>query len=51
MDNLISEQEKSEFSKVFDSISEALDDLRYGRMVVVVDDDDRENKGDVVCAA
>ena len=51
MNNLISEQEKTEFSKIFDSIPEALADLRGGKMVVVVDDDDRENEGDIVCAA
>ena len=51
MNNLISEQKRAEFSKFFDSIPEALADLRGGRMVVVVDDDDRENEGDIVCAA
>lgn len=35
----------------FASIPEALDDLRDGRMVIVVDDPDRENEGDLVCAA
>ena len=28
-----------------------LDDLRAGRMAVVIDDEDRENEGDLVCAA
>lgn len=32
-------------------IEDALEDLRCGRMVVVIDDDDRENEGDVVLAA
>ncbi len=35
----------------FDSIESALDDLRKGRMVVVVDDADRENEGDLLMAA
>lgn len=35
----------------FVSIPEALDELRAGRMIVVVDDPDRENEGDLVCAA
>ncbi|MHC4271645.1 MAG: bifunctional 3,4-dihydroxy-2-butanone-4-phosphate synthase/GTP cyclohydrolase II [Planctomycetota bacterium] len=35
----------------FSTISEALDDLREGKMVVLVDDEDRENEGDLVCAA
>ena len=32
-------------------IAEALEDLRAGRMIVLVDDEDRENEGDLVCAA
>jgi 3,4-dihydroxy 2-butanone 4-phosphate synthase/GTP cyclohydrolase II len=35
----------------FDSIESALADIRKGRMVVVVDDADRENEGDLVMAA
>ncbi len=35
----------------FSSIEEALEDIAAGRMVVVVDDEDRENEGDVVMAA
>ena len=34
-----------------DSISEAIDDFREGRMVIVVDDEDRENEGDIIIAA
>ncbi len=33
------------------SIPEALEELRAGRMLVVVDDEDRENEGDLTCAA
>ena len=33
------------------SIAEAVDDIRQGRFVVVVDDEDRENEGDLICAA
>jgi 3,4-dihydroxy 2-butanone 4-phosphate synthase/GTP cyclohydrolase II len=36
---------------VFSPIPEILDDLRAGRLVVVTDDEQRENEGDVVCAA
>lgn len=32
-------------------IDRAIADLRAGRMIVVVDDEDRENEGDLVCAA
>ncbi len=35
----------------FNTIEEALEDLKNGRMVVVVDDEDRENEGDLVMAA
>jgi 3,4-dihydroxy 2-butanone 4-phosphate synthase / GTP cyclohydrolase II len=34
-----------------DSISEAIEDIRAGKMVIVVDDEDRENEGDFVAAA
>jgi len=35
----------------FSEISEILEDLRQGRMIVLVDAEDRENEGDLVCAA
>ena len=35
----------------FSSIPEILEDLKAGKMVVLVDDEDRENEGDLVCAA
>jgi 3,4-dihydroxy 2-butanone 4-phosphate synthase/GTP cyclohydrolase II len=35
----------------FASIETALNDLRVGRMIVVIDDEDRENEGDLVMAA
>ncbi len=37
--------------RMFATIPEALDELRAGRMVIVVDDEDRENEGDFVMAA
>lgn len=33
------------------NVKQALDDLRAGKLVVVVDDPDRENEGDLICAA
>jgi 3,4-dihydroxy 2-butanone 4-phosphate synthase/GTP cyclohydrolase II len=33
------------------AIEDALEEIRAGRMVVVVDDEDRENEGDLICAA
>ena len=35
----------------FDSIEEVLTDLRNGRIVIVTDDADRENEGDLIFAA
>ena len=35
----------------FDSIEDVVADIREGRMVIVVDDEDRENEGDLVMAA
>ena len=35
----------------FSDIPEALEDLRQGKMIVLVDAEDRENEGDLVCAA
>jgi 3,4-dihydroxy 2-butanone 4-phosphate synthase / GTP cyclohydrolase II len=35
----------------FDAIEAALDDLRAGGMIIVVDDEDRENEGDLIMAA
>ncbi|MCK4690843.1 MAG: 3,4-dihydroxy-2-butanone-4-phosphate synthase, partial [Desulfuromonadales bacterium] len=32
-------------------IEAALDDIRRGKMVILVDDEDRENEGDLVIAA
>jgi len=37
--------------KKFDSIEEALRDISLGKMVICVDDEDRENEGDLICAA
>ena len=35
----------------FDSIEKALQDLRDGKVILVTDDPDRENEGDLICAA
>ncbi|GGF72741.1 3,4-dihydroxy-2-butanone-4-phosphate synthase [Wenyingzhuangia marina] len=34
-----------------DSIQEAIEDIRNGKMIIVVDDEDRENEGDFIAAA
>ena len=36
---------------MLDSIEEAIEDIKNGRIVIVVDDEDRENEGDFVAAA
>lgn len=35
----------------FSEIPGVLEDLKQGKMIVLVDDEDRENEGDLVCAA
>ena len=37
--------------KQFDTINQAIIDLQLGKIVVVLDDEDRENEGDLICAA
>ena len=34
-----------------DNISDAIEDVRQGKIIIVVDDEDRENEGDFICAA
>ena len=34
-----------------DSIQDAIEDIRNGKMIIVVDDEDRENEGDFIAAA
>lgn len=36
---------------VYSTIDEALEDLRNGKIIIVSDDEDRENEGDLICAA
>jgi 3,4-dihydroxy 2-butanone 4-phosphate synthase / GTP cyclohydrolase II len=53
----MSVSEKSSFNKkvdtthMFATIEEALEDIRAGKFIVVADDEDRENEGDLICAA
>ncbi len=35
----------------YNTIEEALEALRQGKMIIVTDDEDRENEGDLICAA
>lgn len=36
---------------IYNNIEEALEDLRNGKIIIVSDDEDRENEGDLICAA
>ncbi|MEW6095618.1 MAG: bifunctional 3,4-dihydroxy-2-butanone-4-phosphate synthase/GTP cyclohydrolase II [bacterium] len=36
---------------VFSKIEEAIEDIKQGKLIIVVDDEDRENEGDLVCIA
>ena len=35
----------------FNTIEEILEDLKAGKNIILIDDEDRENEGDVICAA
>ena len=43
--------EVSGSSTPFDRVDDAIEDIRRGKVVIVADDEDRENEGDLVCAA
>ena len=43
--------ETNEEDRRFNSVEEATEELRAGRMVILIDDEDRENEGDLVIAA
>jgi 3,4-dihydroxy 2-butanone 4-phosphate synthase/GTP cyclohydrolase II len=36
---------------ILDTIEDAIEDIRQGKIIIVVDDEDRENEGDFICAA
>ena len=37
--------------KKFDTVEQALEELKRGKIILVTDDEDRENEGDFICAA
>ena len=43
--------ENNQYSIKLDNIQEAIDDIREGKVIIVVDDIDRENEGDFLAAA
>src|SRR5450759_1664365 len=36
---------------ILNSIEEAIEDIKLGKLLIVVDDEDRENEGDFICSA
>ena len=38
-------------AKEIGTIEQALEDLRQGKVILVIDDPERENEGDLICAA
>jgi 3,4-dihydroxy 2-butanone 4-phosphate synthase / GTP cyclohydrolase II len=47
----VSKDEKAMAALPFSTIPEAIEEIRAGRMLVVIDDEDRENEGDLTIAA
>ncbi len=44
-------ESREESKHIFSSIEDAMEDLRQGKMIVIVDDEDRENEGDLMIAS
>src|SRR5574337_1349412 len=42
---------EGESMDAYNTVEEALDALRNGQMIIVTDDETRENEGDLICAA
>ena len=51
MFEVLGKNEKEQEMKNFNTIEEAIEDIKQGKMVIVVDDERRENEGDLVMAA
>ncbi|MCL2602325.1 MAG: 3,4-dihydroxy-2-butanone-4-phosphate synthase [Treponema sp.] len=49
--NQTGETARQEMGEVFAEVEEALDEIRRGRMLIVTDDEGRENEGDIIMAA
>ncbi len=47
----MAQETQNQYSLKLDSIQEAIDDIRAGKVIIVVDDIDRENEGDFLAAA
>ena len=47
----MSGNQQNEINRKLNTIEEAIEDIRNGKVIIVVDSEDRENEGDFVCAA
>lgn len=45
------QNETNQNRTTLNAVEEAIEDIRHGKIVIVVDDEDRENEGDFICAA
>ena len=43
--------ERDNINKIFNTVEDAIEDIRQGKIVIIADDEDRENEGDAICAA
>jgi 3,4-dihydroxy 2-butanone 4-phosphate synthase/GTP cyclohydrolase II len=51
LDEVVENEIFNSSSFQLDTIEDAIEDIRSGKVIIVVDDEDRENEGDFVCAA
>ena len=49
--NIMTEAKISQDTVVLDKIEDAIADIKNGKIIIVVDDEDRENEGDFICSA
>ena len=47
----MSGNQQNEISSKLNTIEEAIEDIKAGKVIIVVDDEDRENEGDFIAAA
>ena len=47
----MSENQIDNFKAKINTIDEAVEDIKNGKVIIVIDDEDRENEGDFICAA
>lgn len=45
------EKDNTNKEKIFNTVEEAIEDFKQGKIIIIADDEDRENEGDAICAA